>query len=166
VYIFDGPHGSGKSTFLNNLLRKFEEYTASTEGRRYETVWRIPKEQVHGLIHSEERLKQKLAWLLDKEAEKKEGKEKKIISPGRVESEVFEVPCPSHDNPILMIPRESRRLFFDDLFENDKFKWALFTDKEYEWVFTEIPCTICSSIFSALMRKYHDIKKVLGCVYA
>ena len=27
VYIFDGPPGSGKSTFLNNLLRKFEEYT-------------------------------------------------------------------------------------------------------------------------------------------
>ena len=166
VYIFDGPHGSGKSTFLNNLLRKFEEYTASTEGRRYETVWRIPKEQVHGLIHSEERLKQKLAWLLDRETENDGETSNSIISPGRVENEIFEVPCPSHDNPILMVPRESRRLFFDDLFENDKFKWALFTDKEYEWVFTEIPCTICSSIFSALMRKYHDIKKVLGFVHA
>ena len=166
VYIFDGPHGSGKSTFLNNLLRKFEEYTASSEGRRYETVWRIPKEQVHGLVHSEERLKQKLAWLLDQEGSSREGVEKTIISPGKGASEIFEVPCPSHDNPILMVPRESRRLFFDDLFENDKFKWALFTDKKYEWVFTESPCTICSSIFSALMRKYNDIRKVLGCVYA
>ena len=166
VYIFDGPHGSGKSTFLNNLLRKFEEYTALPEGLRYETVWRIPKEQVHGLIHSEERLKQKLAWLLDRETENLADTDKNIISAGSGENQFFEVPCPSHDNPILMVPRESRRLFFDDLFENDKFKWALFTDKEYEWVFTVTPCTICSSIFSALMRKYHDIKKVLGCVYA
>jgi len=27
IYIFDGPPGCGKSTFLNNLLRKFEDYT-------------------------------------------------------------------------------------------------------------------------------------------
>ena len=32
IYIFDGPHGSGKSTFLNNLLRKFEEYANTPEG--------------------------------------------------------------------------------------------------------------------------------------
>jgi ABC-type multidrug transport system fused ATPase/permease subunit len=24
IYVFEGPHGCGKSTFLNNLIRKFE----------------------------------------------------------------------------------------------------------------------------------------------
>ena len=41
IYIFDGPPGCGKSTFLNNLLKKFEEYTNTEEGFRYETVWRL-----------------------------------------------------------------------------------------------------------------------------
>jgi len=41
IYIFKGPHGCGKSTFLNNLLMKFEEYNNTEEGLRYETVWRL-----------------------------------------------------------------------------------------------------------------------------
>jgi len=41
IYIFYGPHGCGKSTFLNNLLKKFEIYANTEEGRRYEIVWRI-----------------------------------------------------------------------------------------------------------------------------
>ena len=32
IYIFEGPHGSGKSTFLNNLLLKFEQYANTEEG--------------------------------------------------------------------------------------------------------------------------------------
>ena len=70
------------------------------------------------------------------------------IAANYLAGDYVEVPCPSHDNPILMIPRESRRLFFDDLFENDEFKWKLFTNKEFEWVFNDTPCTICSSIFN------------------
>ena len=41
IYIFNGPPGCGKSTFLNNLLRKFEAYANSEDGMRYEMVWRI-----------------------------------------------------------------------------------------------------------------------------
>ncbi len=62
-----------------------------------------------------------------------------------------EVPCPSHDNPLLMIPKHYRREFFDDLFKNDKFKWQLSTEKEFEWVFRDQPCTICSSLYEALL---------------
>jgi predicted Ser/Thr protein kinase len=43
IYIFEGPHGCGKSTFLNNLLMKFEQYTASDRGSCYETLWRLDK---------------------------------------------------------------------------------------------------------------------------
>jgi hypothetical protein len=43
IYIFDGPHGSGKSTFLNNLLLKFEEYANTEEGSRYEVLWRLDR---------------------------------------------------------------------------------------------------------------------------
>lgn len=47
IYIFEGPHGSGKSTFLNNLLKKFEEYANTPEGNRYEVVWRLNRKMIH-----------------------------------------------------------------------------------------------------------------------
>ncbi len=43
IYIFEGPAGSGKSTFLNNLLTRFEEYTNTEQGVTYETVWRLDR---------------------------------------------------------------------------------------------------------------------------
>ena len=91
IYIFEGPHGSGKSTFLNNLLRKFEEYASTPDGARYEVVWHLKGENHH--------------------------------------DERFVVPCPSHDHPLLIVPKDVRRHFFDDLFENDKFMWMLCTEK-------------------------------------
>ena len=167
VYIFDGPPGSGKSTFLNNLLRKFEEYTVSPEGLRYEVVWRLPADLSATQSHKIDTLTDRISLLLDKDT--KDGTSQKLQSETEGEQDLgpyFDVPCPSHDNPILIIPRDSRRLFFDDLFEDEKFKWEFFTDKKYEWVFHDKPCTICSSIFSALMEKYHDINLVMECVYA
>lgn len=128
IYIFEGPHGSGKSTFLNNLLRKFEEYASTPDGARYEVVWHLKGENHH--------------------------------------DERFVVPCPSHDHPLLIVPKDVRRHFFDDLFENDKFKWKLFTEKKYEWVFHEEPCTICTSIYQGLLRKYNDPEKIMEFVFA
>ena len=43
IYIFKGPPGCGKSTFLNNMLMKFEEYANTDAGMRYETVWRFDR---------------------------------------------------------------------------------------------------------------------------
>jgi hypothetical protein len=43
IYIFEGPPGCGKSTFLNNLLMKFEEYANTEAGLRYETIWRFDR---------------------------------------------------------------------------------------------------------------------------
>jgi predicted Ser/Thr protein kinase len=78
----------------------------------------------------------------------------------------IEVPCQSHDNPILIIPKDHRRAFFDDLFKNDEIKWNLFTEKEYEWVFRDHSCTICSSLFQALLNKLKNPLKVFKMLYA
>ncbi len=78
----------------------------------------------------------------------------------------IEIPCPSHDNPILMIPKHYRREFFDDLFKNNKFKWKLFTEKEYNWIFRDNPCTICSSLYEALLDRVKSPQRVFDMLYA
>jgi predicted Ser/Thr protein kinase len=168
IYIFDGPHGCGKSTFLNNLLTKFEEYANTPEGRRYEVVWRINLSELgrspsaSDTVSILERLLQ-----LQQESQKKQYEQIKSRILSRSGDENYlEIPCPSHDNPLLIIPRSQRRAFFDDLFENDAFKYALFTNKEYDWVFRDVPCTICSSLYDALLSRLQDPLKVFEMVCA
>lgn len=167
IYIFDGPHGSGKSTFLNNLLRKFEEYANSPEGARYEVIWRLKHDQLVGGVHSLNSLTEKLAWVLENDGKKDLATEVKYVCQDHADlGGYFYVPCPSHDNPLLMVPKEIRRQFFDDLFENDEFKWQLFTEKKYEWIFHEEPCTICVTLYQELMKKFGDPLKVIECINA
>lgn len=167
IYIFEGPHGSGKSTFLNNLLRKFEEYTNTPEGSRYEVVWRLKRDHLVGGVHSLNSLTERLAWVLENDGKKDLAKEMRCACQDNTEiGSYFDVPCPSHDNPILLIPKKARRRFFDDILENEEFKWQLFTDKKFEWVFQDSPCTICASLYQALLRKYNDPRKVLEQVFA
>jgi hypothetical protein len=78
----------------------------------------------------------------------------------------IDVPCPSHDHPILMVPKEFRRQFLDDLLENDETKHRIFNDKEFDWVFHETPCTICTSIYAALLKRLHSPQNVFGMIYA
>lgn len=167
IYIFDGPHGSGKSTFLNKFLNKFEEYANSPEGSRYEIVWRLKLDRLVGGAHSFKTLTEKLAGVLESEGKVTLANEMKCACNEDVDlSGYFDVPCPSHDNPLLMVPKEIRRQFLDDLFENDEFKWQMFTEKQYEWLFNEEPCTICVSLYQELLKKYHDPLKVMECVHA
>ena len=166
IYIFEGPHGCGKSTFLNNLLKKFEEYTNTEEGLRFETVWRLDRKI---LGDSSERgpiqLFEKLLQSQDN-TPKDPDHVSRTIPELDSEDHYIEVPCPSHDNPILIIPKDHRRAFFDDLFKNDEIKWNLFTEKEYEWVFRDNSCTICSSLFQALLNKLKNPLKVFKMLYA
>jgi predicted Ser/Thr protein kinase len=167
IYIFDGPHGCGKSTFLNNLLTKFEEYANTPEGCRFETVWRVDMDALGGPAMSDETLSilEKL-FLRQKASEQNQYDriKSRVLQPSG--DRFLEIACPSHDNPLLMIPKKRRRAFLDDLFNNDAFKFTLFTDKEYEWVFSELPCTICSSVFDALLKRLKDPLKVFEMLWA
>ena len=125
IYIYEGPPGCGKSTFLNNLLRSFEEYSTTEEGRSYEIFWDI-----------------------------------------KIDNDRIQVPCPSHDYPILLIPKNYRVNFLDNLLSEKmtKFKHRVSNDKEYEWLFEGDVCTICRSLFRALLEKSNSLEQVLGMV--
>ncbi|WP_243372249.1 serine protein kinase PrkA [Geotalea sp. SG265] len=167
IYIFEGPPGSGKSTFLNRLLMKFEEYANSEEGLRFETVWRLDRQRFGGIPrHETSHFLDRLSKLIDEyEFDQNQIIEAQASLQERGDDYV-EVVCPSHDNPILMIPKDFRRQFFLDLFGGDEAKLRLLDEKAYEWVFRTQPCTICSSIYLALLRKLKDPAEVLKMVYA
>jgi predicted Ser/Thr protein kinase len=140
IYIFRGPPGSGKSTFLNTLLLKFEQYTSTPEGLPLRTVWTLPQEMLGG-------------------RECSRNFEIRTDKP-------LEVPCPSFDHPILMIPKQYRPQFFRALFEGHPFLEPLFQDKEYDWIWRAEPCTICSSMYQALLERVKDSSKVFRMIGA
>lgn len=122
IYVFEGPPGCGKSTFLNNLLSAFEEYTRTEKGRSFEILWQI-----------------------------------------EIGGQKIEIPCPSHDHPLLIIPKDYRIDFLDKLLSEKmtEVKYKISHEKEYEWLFQEEACTICRSIFEALLNKLGSIEQVL-----
>jgi predicted Ser/Thr protein kinase len=174
IYIFDGPPGCGKSTFLNNLLLKFEEFANTPDGTRYEVVWRLERKLLGGFLTTESLpLFEQMVHLMERTSrERRPAAEHGDLAPTAAESPAvplengLEIPCPSHDHPVLMIPKRYRRAFFEDLFGNDRFKERLFTDKEYDWVFREMPCTICSSIYQALLNRLKSPMSVFSMLYA
>lgn len=168
IYVFKGPPGCGKSTFLNNLLMKFEDFTNTDAGLQYETVWRFkktmfgdaPEQEAHTVL-------ERLMEVLD--VKQKKNDTKQIIThdaPPTNFNEYIDIPCPSHDHPLLIIPKKYRRTFLDKLFPNSEFKKKLFTEMEYVWIFKQNPCTICSSLYRALFDKLHSAEKVFEFVFA
>ncbi|WP_373500451.1 serine protein kinase PrkA [Desulfococcus sp.] len=180
IYIFDGPPGCGKSTFLNNLLKKHETYANTPAGLRYETVWRLNR-KVLGSYRDRENnpMLDNLYRILSvtspaRDAFDLNDDETAPSQENACEGDAFlqdfhedyiDVPCPSHEHPLLIIPKRYRRQLFDDLFENDEFKWKLFTDKAYEWVFRDKPCTICSSLYQALLARVQRPEEVFKMVF-
>jgi predicted Ser/Thr protein kinase len=166
IYVFEGPHGCGKSTFLNNLLMKFEQYTRTAEGSTFETVWRLDKKELGVLTeHEAHALINQLRSLAENSPlmPRKAQRDQILSAPSK---EYLEVPCPSHDNPILLIPKPYRREVFEDLIQDNGFKQKLFTEKQYEWVFRENPCTICLSLYQTLLDLLGSPAKVFEMVYA
>ena len=78
----------------------------------------------------------------------------------------MEVPCPSHDHPLLIVPKAYRREVIDGLIQDEAFKEKLYTDKQYEWVFRDTSCTICTSLYNALLDLLNSPQKVFEMVYA
>jgi predicted Ser/Thr protein kinase len=180
IYIFDGPPGCGKSTFLNNLLLKFEEYANTEEGLRYEVVWRLDRRVLGSYVDVEVTpLVDKLRRFLDHNGHGNIGSadEQDCAQPGEAtgafwpastlgEDHILEIACPSHDNPLLLIPKPYREHFLDDLIENVEFKWILSSAKEYDWVFRDQPCTICASLYEALLSKLKSPGAVFRMLFA
>ena len=182
IYIFDGPPGCGKSTFLNNILTKFEEYANGDEGRRFETVWRLDKRVFGCEATASQRpaLERLLRLLGSVEPECRDALEAEDIGEAMEttdpeafegfevcpEEAILELPCPCHDHPVLMIPKSVRLAFFEALFEGNPFLEKLMGEKEYGWVFRDNPCTICSSIFETLLEKGQSLDNVYGMLYA
>ena len=181
IYIFDGPPGCGKSTFLNNLLGKLEEYANTEAGTRYETVWRLDTRQLNAAAPGRgtpfwDQLGRMVAGAMreatqlapENGAAGTQGPAPGGLPPwpGAETTPVVEIPCPSHDNPVLMIPKRYRRRFFNDLFAGRQFKDLLLNSKDYDWVFQENPCTICSSIYEALLDQLKDPQHVYGMLAA
>ncbi len=166
IYIFDGPHGCGKSTFLNNLLKRFEEYANTDSGLRYETVWRLDRRQLSQESGNETASILESLFQMQQDPNKKQFDTVQAMALPGAYTDYVEVPCPCHDNPLLIIPKNYRRQFLDDLFDNNEFKYTLFTDKAYEWIFHDLPCTICGSLYEALLTRLKNPAKVFEMVYA
>ncbi|NTW33348.1 MAG: serine protein kinase PrkA, partial [Bacteroidetes bacterium] len=141
---------SGKSTFLNNLLQKFEAYNKTKEGIIYKSVWRLDIKKLEGHKHTEDNEE-----TFDSSSDKKNDVKRYI-----------DIACPSNDHPILQIPKEYRRVFLEELIPDKAFKKKLFNSKEYRWVLKDKPCSICSSIYNVLLEKLGEPLEVFNMLHA
>ena len=163
MLLFVGPHGSGKSIFLNNLLYKLESYTKLREGAMYETLWQIDIEKTGGTLF-QEMLKN---FSVENKTQVDNGNNISnnfsFLSKHYYDN-FLSVPCPSHDHPIIQIPRQYRKKLLDEIIEDKAFKRKLFYNKEYEWVLKKTPCAICTSIYNSLSHKL-DIEEILQMLF-
>ncbi len=164
IFLFEGPPGSGKSTFLNILLRKLEEYTFTQQGSLYETYWRLDIERLGGFRRFEREL-QKIA-LETGDADLVERLLSTQLTAEKLPKKYLEFSCPNHDHPILQIPISYRRQFLEELITDQDFKHDLFSDKEYEWVLKDIPCGICNSIYEVLIDNVGEPLAILNMINA
>ncbi|MHC1743566.1 MAG: serine protein kinase PrkA [Syntrophobacteraceae bacterium] len=167
IYIFEGPHGCGKSTFLNNLLLKFEQYTRTEEGTCFEALWRLDKKALGAVPEREAHaILAQLRSLVDGSIGVPETPESREPLPAMANKDYLEVPCPSHDHPVLLIPKAYRRELLDEMISDREFKAQLFSEKQYDWVFHDSSCTICTSLYQTLLDRLNSPSKIFSMIFA
>lgn len=152
LYIFSGPPGSGKSTFINNLLSKLQEYTMSNDGQYYEIFWRIDISRFGPSLSSE--IKSAL-----------ESYYTKFDTVPVQKKDFLEVSCPNHDFPFLIIPKDLRKSVLEKLISGQQ-KIKIVNKKEFSWLFKNNCCTICNSIYNALSSRMDSPSEVYDMIYA
>jgi predicted Ser/Thr protein kinase len=182
IYIFDGPPGCGKSTFLNNLLMKLETFANTEAGQSYEVVWRLNLKTLGAMPDGDNQpLIEKLSRLLANETKGEMGTTNghRGDANGEIRESPthhhqvavegdhwIEIPCPSHDNPVMLIPKAHRRQFFNDLFDQTCYRKQICVDKGFEWLFEDSPCTVCTSLYEALLRRLGRPGEVFKMIFA
>lgn len=77
------------------------------------------------------------------------------------------VPCPSHDYPILVIPKAHRANFLKRMLpDGSEIKSKILESKEYEWILTGEICTACKSIFELSLEKFGSVDQVFKMLKA
>ncbi len=147
IYLFEGPPGSGKSTFLNNLINKLQEYTHLPEGIMLKTVWHLDLEKIS-------KVKTDFWDKMNILAQRHQNSEMIDMVNNRrnflTTEKYFDISCPYNDHPILQIPKEFRRQFLDTIITDKSIKNKIFNESQYSWIFKDEPCHICSSIYDSL----------------
>ncbi|HNT27190.1 MAG TPA: serine protein kinase PrkA [bacterium] len=164
IILFEGPPGSGKSTFLNTILQRLEEYVRTAEGSYFKTYWRLNIERLGGYQNIERPLRRAADGAESPEMHEHLDQMQDLDT--RLPKKFLTFSCPSGDHPILQIPRSYRREFLDELIAKGSFKDKLFHRKEYEWVFKGIPCAICRSLYDILLDILGDPLEVFNMICA
>ncbi len=164
IYLFEGPPGSGKSTFLNNLLYKMEQYSKIPEGAMYKTRWSIDIERLGGFRKFQNKV-QEQAEKTGNDILFKQFTQQEYFQRQR-SNRYLEFSCPNQDHPILQIPISYRKKFLEELIPDEEFKEKLFGEKQYEWVLKDIPCSICKSLFTLLLEALEEPLEIYNMLHA
>ncbi|MCC6678000.1 MAG: serine protein kinase [Phycisphaerales bacterium] len=133
ILLLHGPVGSSKSTIARLLKKGIEHYSRTPEGALYS-----------------------FSWLLDEHCEVRGAS----AGAERLAAMTHEFPCPMHEEPLVLVPREAREDLLVKL--NERFKPEHHHGKLRV---TGDPDPFCRRIFEDLMRFYEgDWRKVMAHV--